>query len=294
MTISTVGIHSPGEMGQAIGVVLQNNGLRVVAALEGRSERTRGLASEAGIEDVGSLAGLVEAADLVLSILVPAQAAEAAREVAAAIRGTGAEVLYADCNAISPPSTLEVGEIITEAGGRFVDGSIIGPPPRKPGVTRLYVSGEHAAEVAALESEMLAVPVVGTDVGQASGLKMCYAGLTKGFTAMATEVLLAARLMGLEGALRKEFETSQPLLLGWAERNVAGMPPKAHRFVGEMEEIAATYEQLGLTPRIELGAADMFRDVANTRLGKESPEERDASRELDDVIEMLAADLGKE
>jgi hypothetical protein len=141
---------------------------------------------------------------------------------------------------------------------------------------------------------MLSVPVVGSEIGQASGLKMCYAGLTKGLNAMSMEVLLAARMMNLSGALRKELETSQQVLLGWIERNLPGIPPKAHRFVGEMEEIAATYEHLGMTPKIESGAADMYREVAKTRLGKESPEERDSSRGLDDVIEMLAADMGRE
>ncbi|MCZ6474489.1 MAG: DUF1932 domain-containing protein [SAR324 cluster bacterium] len=294
MKIETVGIYSPGEMGQAIGEVLRNNGLRVVAALEGRSERTRELAAAAGIEDVGSLQDLVRAADLVLSILVPSNAAAAAREVAAALRASKAELLYADCNAISPQSTIAVGAIIEEAGGMFVDGSIIGPPPRKPGATRLYVSGAHAEAVAQLNCEMLEVPVVGTELGQASGLKMCYAGLTKGTMALATEVLLAARMMNLEGHLRKEFETSQQVMLGWMERQMPGMPPKAHRFVGEMEEIAATYERLGMTPHIQQGAAEMYRAVATTRLGKESPEQRDGSRGLDDVIGMLAADLGKE
>ena len=292
--IETVGIHSPGEMGQVVGMVLKDSGHRVVAALEARSERTRGLAAEAGIEDVGGLEALVEAADVVLSILVPAQAVATAALVADAIRATGAQVLYADCNAISPKATAEAGRSIEAAGGRFVDGSIIGPPPRKAGATRMYVSGAHAEEVAQLNCDMLSVPVVGSEIGQASGLKMCYAGLTKGLNAMSMEVLLAARMMNLSGALRNELETSQQVLLGWIERNLPGIPPKAHRFVGEMEEIAATYEQLGMTPKIESGAADMYREVAKTRLGKESPEERDSSRGLDDVIEMLAADMGRE
>ncbi len=292
--IETVGIHSPGEMGQVVGMVLRDSGYRVVAALQERSERTRGLAAEAGIEDVGGLQALVEAADVVLSILVPAQAVTAAALVADAIRATGAQLLYADCNAISPQSTAEAGRVIEAAGGRFVDGSIIGPPPRKAGATRMYVSGAHAEEVAQLNCDMLGVPVVGSEIGQASGLKMCYAGLTKGLNALSMEVLLAARMMNLSGALRNELETSQQVLLGWIERNLPGIPPKAHRFVGELEEIAATYEQLGMTPKIESGAADMYRAVAKTRLGKESPEERDASRGLDGVIEMLAEDLRKE
>ena len=294
MKIETVGIHSPGEMGQVVGMVLKENGCRVVAALEGRSERTRGLAAEAGLEDVGGLEGLVDAADLVLSILVPAQAVATASAVGDAIRATKATVLYADCNAISPKATAEAGAAIEAAGGSFVDGGIIGPPPRKPGATRLYVSGEHAGTVAQLTSEKLEIPVVGPEIGQASGLKMCYAGLTKGFNALSMEVLLAARMMGLSEIFRKELQTSQQVLLGWIEKNLPGIPPKAHRFVGELEEISRTYERLGMTPKIEWGAAELYREVAQTRLGKESPEQRDPSRSLDTVIEMLAEDLKKE
>lgn len=294
LKIETVGIHSPGEMGQVVGMVLKENGCRVVAALEGRSERTRGLAKDAGIEDVGGLEGLVEAADLVLSILVPAQAVATAAAVGEAIKTTKAQVLYADCNAISPQATAEAGAAIEAAGGSFVDGGIIGPPPRNPGATRLYVSGEHAQSVAQLTSEKLEIPVVGPDIGQASGIKMCYAGLTKGLNAMSMEVLLAANMMGLSAILRKELETSQQVLLGWIERSLPGIPPKAHRFVGELEEISATYGRLGLTPKIHAGVADMYREVAQTRLGKETPEERDASRSLETVIEMLAEDLKKE
>ncbi len=297
MKIETVAIYSPGEMGEVTGRVLKENGLRVVAALEGRSERTRGLAGRAGIEDVGSLANLVREADLVLSILVPSAALEAAREIAEAVRGAGeaaAGLLYVDCNAVSPASTRKVEAAVKEAGMRFVDASIIGPPPRRPGVTRFYASGTDAADFAQLGNHGLDVRVIGEEIGQASGIKMCYAGLTKGLNALAAEVLVAASLMNLTEPLLEEFRTSQEVLLGWIERSLPGIPPKAHRFIGEMEEIAATYEQLGQTPRIELGAADMYRAIARTRLGKESPEERDKSRSLETVVGMLAEDLRTE
>ncbi len=136
--------------------------------------------------------------------------------------------------------------------------------------------------------------MVGTEIGQASGLKMCYAGLTKGLMALSAEVLVAARLMGLGEALHDELETSQHALVGWIGRSLPGMPPKAHRFIGELEEIAATYEALGLTPRIEAGAADMYRAVADTRLGRETPEERDPERTFLDVADLLAEDLRRE
>ena len=287
--IQTIGILSPGDMGAAIGQALASQGLRVVAALDGRSARTRQLAAEAGLEDVGSVERMVEAADAVLSVLVPAAAVAAAERVAAALRSVRTGLLYADLNAVAPATTRRVGEIVEAAGARYVDGGIIGPPPRDR-ATRIHLSGPHAPELAALADGVLEVVVAGDEIGQASGLKMCYAALTKGLTALGTELLVTAHRLGLSEPLRAELEHSQQALLAWLTRSIPAMPPKAHRWVGEMEEIAATFEGVGLTPRTLLGAADMYGWVAGTPLGRETPENRVQSRGLDGTVAALAED----
>jgi 3-hydroxyisobutyrate dehydrogenase-like beta-hydroxyacid dehydrogenase len=287
----TVGIISPGDMGSGIGQRLVENGVRVVVALDARSERTKALAAEAGLEDVGTVERLVSEASHILSVLVPSEATEAAERVARALRATGATPVYADCNAIAPSTTQRVGEIVEAAGARFVDAGIIGGPPRGKVTPRIYASGPHAAELAVLNEYGLNIPVIGDAVGQASGLKMCYAGMTKGLQALATELLVTAKLLGLEEELRAEMSGSQAALRQWFERSIPGMPPKAHRWIGEMEEIAKTYSDAGMTPKILLGAADMYRWIATTPLGHESPEERDADRSLDEVIAALADTL---
>ena len=130
------------------------------------------------------------------------------------------------------------------AGARFADVGIVGPPPRKPG-TRFYTSGPNANDFAELKNFGLDVRVIGDEPGQASGMKMCYGALTKGLLALGTELLVAARLMGLEETLRAEQHESMPEVVGWMERQLPTMPPKAYRWVGEMEEIASTFENLG-------------------------------------------------
>src|SRR4051794_30662947 len=290
MTPRTVGILSPGDMGHTVGAVLRAGGLHLVTCLEGRSARTRALAAEAGFEEVPTFDELVVTADIILCILVPAEAPGVARRVADAIRATHADVLYADCNAIAPQTVRAIGEEITGAGGRFADVGIIGSPPRQPG-TRFYASGPGAREFAALNDFGLDVRVIDGEIGKASGLKMCYGALTKGLQALGTELLLAARLMGLDETLRAEQEASTPDVLAWLQRSVPTMPPKAYRWVGEMEEIAATFGDLGLTPQIFQGIADLYRFVAETPIGKESPESRDRSRGLDGVIAALAEDV---
>ena len=290
MTIQTVGILSPGDMGGAIASVLNQNGLRTVSALGDRSERTKQLAIAAKVENVGTLEKLVIESDIILSILVPSAATQIAKQVAVAIQKVGKNILYVDANAISPERVKAIQPIIEEAGGEFVDASIIGPPPRQPNRTRIYASGEKAELFAKLRDYGLDIRVIGAEIGQASGLKMCYAALTKGLTAISTELLIAAHRLNLDAELWQEISTSQKELLEYLNRQIPTMLPKAHRWVGEMEEIADTFGAVGLTERTFEGAADVYRFVKETSLGKETPEGRDTSRTLADIIAILSQD----
>ena len=130
MELKTIGLLSPGNMGHTVGKVLVSNGLDVITCLKGRSDRTRFLAEQAGIEDVPDYETLVLESQMILSILVPAQAVQAARDVVAAMSQTGVSIIYADCNAVSPQTVRNIGEIINEAGGRFVDARPIEPDVR--------------------------------------------------------------------------------------------------------------------------------------------------------------------
>lgn len=288
-----MGLLSPGDMGHVVAAVLREHGVRVITCLDGRSARTRALARKAEVEQVASYAELVRQTELVLSILPPAAAEAAARDVAEAMRASGHHTIYADCNAVSPATVRRIGRIITAAAGRFVDASIIGPPPRRPGTTRFYASGPDAAALAALAQYGLDVRLVGEQIGQASGLKMAYAALTKGTAALALLLLTAADATGLYAPLVKEFEISQPQQYQWMQQILPGVPPKARRWVAEMEEIAATFQAIGLTPRIHQGAAEMYQFLGQTSLADETPESRDRDRSLKELIEVLSKRLAQ-
>ena len=198
---------------------------------------TVALAKTAGFSDVSDDEALVREADVLLSILPPGRAYALAERIAVALRATGATLLFVDCNAIAPRTTQAIERLLTEAGACFVDGGIIGGPPQPGGSgPRLYVSGPRATEVAELQLSGLDIRVLGPQSGQASGLKMCYASLTKGLTALATEALVAGRALDLQETLLAEFQALP--LFRTIERSVPGMPPKAYRWVGEMEEVA--------------------------------------------------------
>ena len=255
-------------MGHAFGAVLRRGGLEVVTSVQGRSARTQQRARDAGIVDLPDLDAVVTHADLVLSILPPVVARQEAEGLAAAMRRTGARPMVADCNAISPATAVAIGHIIEAAGGAFVDASIIGRPPIWGSTeTHVYVSGAASDQFVTLRMHGLEVRAIGDEIGQASGLKMCYAAVTKGLAALATQQRSAAAGLGLSATLMQELDESQPSLSAWIARTVPDVPSKAARWVGEMEEIAATFESIGVSGSMMIGAAEFFRLAARISAG---------------------------
>ncbi|HUG06889.1 MAG TPA: DUF1932 domain-containing protein [Candidatus Limnocylindria bacterium] len=284
----TVALISPGDMGQAVGALLTRGGVRVVTCVRGRSERTRALARAAGFTRLPSLDAVVREAELLLSIVPPAQALAVARDTAAALRATGARLTYVDCNAVAPRTAREVAAVIAPTGGGFVDAGIVGGPPRDAPSPRFYASGPDRALFGALRDAGLDVRLLGDEVGEASALKMCYAALTKGTTAIATELLVAARRLGVYDTLIAELRDSQGAQAKRMADAVPAMPGKAHRWIAEMEEIARTFEDVGLTPLIFQGAAEMYRLTAGSEIGGERPETVDRLRGMDGTVDVLA------
>ena len=179
-----VGILSPGEMGAAVGWVLREHGLRVVTCLQGRGEWTLSRAQEAGIQDLPSYDELISEADIILSILPPAQALAVAGSAADAVRRTGAHVVYVDCNAIAPQTVRKVAHIVKQSGAEYIDAGIIGGPPSREHGPHIYASGPNAQSLEVLRSYGLDVRVMGDGIDQASSLKMVYAASTKGLGAL--------------------------------------------------------------------------------------------------------------
>ena len=288
MKIENVGVMSPGDMGQAVALQIKAKGLHVYTALEHRSERTRGLAREAGLTDVGTLAQLVVECDVVLSIMDPGAAVDFAREVSDAIRTSGRRTLIVDCNAIAPQTVYEIATLVEQAGGRFLDAGIIGSPPRGTAKANLYVSGPGASDLEQLAGPQLLVHPIGERVADASALKMCYGALNKGTQALWLEVLIAADRLGIAGLLEQQLQHSQADRYSWALSQFPELTPKAYRWVPEMIEISKTLGSAGVTPIMFQGAADVYRFVADTPLGKETPENRDKTRQGKDVVRLLA------
>ncbi|MEO1092937.1 MAG: DUF1932 domain-containing protein [Pseudomonadota bacterium] len=288
----TVGILSTGDMGAAVGRELRAHGAHVLTNLDGRSRRTRDFAAAAGIEDVGSDTALVDAADLILSITVPAAAVALADRLAPALAAAATRPVVVDCNAIAPATVATVGAIVEAAGARFVDAAIIGPPPsRGAELTRFYASGVDTAAFVGLADHGLDVRAMGARVGDASALKMCYAALTKGSAALIAQLLMAAERLGVGDTLEAEMAVSQGPELQRAGGRLTNAIPKAFRWIAEMEEIASTFASVDLTPKTFEGAADLYRHIAATELGQVKVEafaERGLDRRA--MVKALAAE----
>ena len=261
MAVQTVGILSPGEMGAGVGAALRASGLSVLTCLAGRSPASQERARAAGIEDTPDLAALVERCDLVLSILVPAHARGVAAAVGKAARTAGATTVLADCNAISPQTMQAIEADLAGSGVTLVDGGIVGGPPRNGQGPRVYASGAAAHVLGELDGRGIDVVDVGPEIGKASAVKMCYAAMTKGTTALRTALLVAARRLEVYDELIAEMEHSQAAALAAAQQGMRRLPNVAYRWIGEMEEIASTFEHVGVTPDFHTGAAQVFREV---------------------------------
>jgi len=273
-----VGIVSPGAMGSAVGDALARGGTRVVATIAGRSRRTARLAEAAAIELLPGLPAVVRESAIVLSVVPPGEAPAVASTVAEIAARLGVRPLFVDLNAVAPQTVRAL-----ETGLDLVDGSISGPPPRTAGTTRIYLSGPRASDLAGVPMPGVELVVVGAEIGAASAVKMCTASVYKGQTAVLAHALLTARANGvLEHVLADLGE-----LAAGKGTAVARSVTKAHRYVDEMREIAATQEAAGLPRELFDGMAAAYEALARRPLGSRAPEEIDPQLTIEAALDAL-------
>ena len=263
-------------------------GFSVCTALDTRSDRSRKLAQQAGLTDLGSIHRLVAECDLVLSIMNPGAAVDFAREAACALRASGRHTLIVDCNAIAPDTVHAIAAMVQDAGGRFLDDGIIGAPPRGNTKTKLYLSGPDAADFEQLAGPQLLVQVISARIADASALKMCFAGLNKGTQLLWLEILMAAQQLGVADLLESQLRQTLGDMFDWSLAQFPKLQAKAHRWAPEMREISTTLASAGVTPKVFQGAADICQFVAQTAMAQEAPENRDPRRDGRAVIQALA------
>lgn len=276
------------------------------------SEATQKRARESNVELISSDLELCDQADYILSIAPQRDTQAIADRVIAAATDPAFEkrsnpLYFLDLNAVSPRTAREAYDHFAVAAPeiKVIDGGIVGGPPKLkvdgswycPGFVvsgphrlhELLPSGEHLAQV-------LHVTHINDNIGSASGLKMCYAAIHKGFTALATQSLTTAHNLGIMSELQECLKDS-PLLGVYLNEMVPVMPPKAYRWVREMDEIAQTFEDDGMFSPEESIFRPIGREyefIANgTELGKEQTDARQRGKTAEDVAALLSAGLEK-
>ena len=270
-----VGVLHPGEMGASVAASLLAGSHEVAWCSAERSEHSRARAVE--LQEFSQLDDLVAWAEVLISVCPPAYALQQAR----AVQACAFDGLYVDANAIAPATASAIAQLM---GVAYVDGGIIGPPAWQSGTTRIYLSGNNANVVAGLFSgaalEGIAIPQAQGNEAAASALKMAYAAYTKGHSALLLATNAVAHNSGVLDVLRSEWEQSLPGLSQRSEITANAISPKAWRFVGEMQEISATFAGAGLPAGFHNGAAEFYARLSEF---KDQP-----PASLDDLLDVLA------
>jgi putative dehydrogenase len=263
MSKPTIAVIAQGAMGAGVGWRLAQNGVDVTTSLEGRSGASGARAKAAGMRDVP--ASDIVKADIILSILPPSDAMGLAQRLSPLLAAASRKPLYIDCNAVSSELAIAIGGTISATGTPFADGGIIGGPPRAGyDGPNIYIAGAEPAALATLKQGGLSIMPLDGPIGAASALKMSYAAISKGLTAIASASILAAAKFGASDALYTELGISQKPVLGAISRTVPEMFTKAYRFVGEMEEIADHFGRPS-SAEIYRGMAKLYKEIADDR-----------------------------
>ncbi|MFB7619824.1 DUF1932 domain-containing protein [Kitasatospora sp. NPDC056181] len=233
---------------------------------------TTARAEQAGLEPVAGLDELLEQAHIVLSLCPPA----AAEDLASAVAERRYAGIYVEANAISPERTQRIAALLDGCARAVVDGAVIGSPPVGGKRTRLYLSGP--ADAVSLLEDLFAggpveTPVLGSEVGQASALKLAYSSYQKASRVLAAVAFGAARAHGVEEALLDVAGKRQGSYLvetGYIAKTAA----RAWRWGPEMEEAADMLSAAGLPDELLRAAAqtlarwDDSKDLAELTPGE--------------------------
>ncbi|KAF3045422.1 hypothetical protein E8E12_002490 [Didymella heteroderae] len=290
---ATVAILSIGQMGLGVASLLLAHDFRVITNVSDRSTATQERARSAGIEQLPSDEELVAQADYILSIVPPKDAPATAQRIVEAVK-SGArkekreDLWFLDLNAGSPDGVTKLYHIFKREAPSvaFVDGGIIGAPPSlkedaswfRPGIP---LSGPRrlsdAPRAGARLADVLNARFLGPEIGTASGLKACFAALSKGFTALALQSYVTATQLHVLPDLKHYLDIYNPTAREKAERSIVGCTTKAYRWIEEMHQIGDTFAVQG-------GFGDqarVFREIAGVYQGLADLVEQQGTSGLD-------------
>ena len=270
-----------GDMGLSVGIALLNSEIEVLTNLDGRSKKTIKNAKSNNIKNV-TLSDLIDKSDIILSIIPPSASVEVANKLSKLSQLNSKPLTYVECNAISPDTTKFIEKSFVATAfkkSKYIDGSIIGTAPNDTYKPKLYVSGKYANKIEFLESKAFQIINLGEKLEAASSIKMCYASLTKGTSALWISLLLLSKKLNIFDELIEELDYSQKDTLIKMENQIPKLPLKSGRWIAEMREIASTY----VSQSLNSGSLDNSAYIYSLVSLIENKEIKDLSNLMDEL-----------
>lgn len=221
-----------------------------------------GSTTPAGVTRADTPEAAVRAADVVLSLVGGAAAAEAAGSVAPFL---APEAVYADMNATAPEVKHTIAGLVGES--RFADVAVIGSVPAFGPATAVIISGRGSARAAGVFTELGArVDDIGGAPGAASGRKLLRSTFMKGLGALIVESAGAGRAAGAEQWVREQIANELAGGTAAVERLHDGTLKHAARRAGEARAAVTLLDSLGVPPVMTRATAAAHHGHADAAL----------------------------
>lgn len=247
----------------------------------------RKAAADLGVQLAERPEEAVRSASWVFSAVTAADSLNAARSVAGELRSGQC---FIDLNSVSAGRKREAAAIVTEANAAYVDMAVMAPVHPRGHRTPVLIAGPACAAITdKLAGLGFNFGVAGPQIGDATSIKMARSMFVKGLEAVMVQALLAARASGCFDAVLASLSGSYPQF-DWSQApryNIERMVRHGVRRAAEMEESAATMQELNFPAGSELGLAiaGLQREIGARGIKTDENEELTAM--LDKVLVAL-------
>ena len=242
----------------------------------------------ASVRGANTLEQALDTPGVILSLVTTGEALNAAQDAAKHI---AAGSIYFDMNSVSPATKRSAAKVIEAAGGYYVDAAVMSPVHSARLAAPVLLSGPHGSkgERVLREIGFESLRCVGSQVGDASAIKMVRSVLVKGIEALTAEAMMAAFAAGVAEEVLNSLDASE-LNMSWSDRanyNLDRMMLHGSRRADEMDEVVRTLESLGVEAALtretarkqrELGALGIYPQASlHGKMGQVLPTKANAA-----------------
>lgn len=259
-----------GELAAGLAVGLGQSGRHELRAYVRRTPPRDSVAdrrlARAGVRRCEALSEAVSGADAVLSAVPASASTEVANRCASLLER---ESLYVDFASAAPAEKVAACELITAAGGRYVDAAVLGTVLMSGYAVPILVSGPGAEAFHALvRPDGLQVTAIEGPAGASALVKLLRGVYLKGRDALIVEMMLAAKRHGLDDIVASSIDGpgERVPFTEIVERVLCSLAIHAGRRAEELASASEIVQGAGIDPALTRAGAQTLRDVANLGL----------------------------